>query len=139
MPTTIQSILESYNDNVVALALHLETITPDILARYPEQTTEEEEETFTESLDDAKDLIDDGDYLSLTDSEAGPLWDARLEEYSDDVILPELPEAYHRYFDREAWKNDAEVDWRGHSLAWYDGEENEQVYNGTTYYIYRNN
>lgn len=110
MPSTIQSILESYDDNVVALALHLETITPDILARYPEQTTEEEEETFTESLDDAKDLIDDGDYLSLDDEEADSLLDERLEEYIDDIILPELPEHLQAYFGSASWKRDARID-----------------------------
>lgn len=132
MPSTIQSILESYNDNVVALALHLGTIPVETLYNT-------DDSDMIENLDDAKDLIDDGDYLSLDDEEADSLWDTRLEEYIDDVILPELPEAYHLYFDREAWKNDARIDWRGHSIAWYDGGENEQVYNGTTYYIYRNN
>jgi len=43
------------------------------------------------------------------------------------------------YFDEDAWKYDAKMDGRGHSLASYDGNENEETVNDETYYIYRIN
>lgn len=133
--TTIQSILDNYNDNVIALALHLETIVPDILI----DTSESTSNLIIEALDEAKELIDDSDYLSLTDSEADDIEDERLDDYIDECILPELPDHLQAYFDDKAWKRDARYDWRGHIIASYDGEEHEQEYNGTTYYIYRIN
>lgn len=65
------------------------------------------------------------EYLVVTDDEANDLWYAYLENYIDEVILPQLPEQYRFYFDREAWKSDAECDGRAHSLSHYDGNEDE--------------
>ena len=39
----------------------------------------------------------------------------------------------------DAWKRDARMDGRGHSLSSYDGHENEETVEGTTFYIYRIN
>lgn len=81
------------------------------------------------------------DYLILTDEEAYEKWDEALDNYIDDCILPELPEYYRYYFDRESFKFDAKMDGRGHSLAPYDGEENEEYVEEfrQTFYIYRLN
>lgn len=81
------------------------------------------------------------DYLILTDEEADEKWDESLEDYIDCCILPELPEQYRRYFDCESFKFDAKFDGRGHSLASYDGEENEEYVEEfrQTFYIYRLN
>lgn len=79
------------------------------------------------------------EYLILTDSEADDKWDNALEDYIDECIIPEIPEDYQIYFDREKWKRDARHDGRGHSIATYDGDEDEVEYNGETYYIYRMN
>lgn len=75
------------------------------------------------------------EYVVLTDDEADDAWDAELESYIDDCL--EIPESIEPYFDREAWKRDARMDGRGHSLSRYDGNEYEQTVNGTTYYLYR--
>lgn len=79
------------------------------------------------------------EYLVMTDGEADHMWDEYLESFIDEVILPEMPEHLQNYFDNEAWKRDARMDGRGHSLASYDGAENEQEVEGTTYYLYRIN
>ena len=66
------------------------------------------------------------EYLVVTDDEANDLWDAYLENYIDRIfILPQLPEQYRFYFDREAWKSDAKQGGRAHSLNRYDGSEDE--------------
>lgn len=80
-----------------------------------------------------------GTYLVVTDSEADDLWDEELENYINDCILPEIPEAYQSYFDSESWKSDARMDGRGQALSSYDGNEEEETVNGVTYYIYRTN
>lgn len=82
---------------------------------------------------------DGGEYLVLTDDEADEAWNDSLDNYIDDCILPEIAEPYRMYFDDEKWKDDAKVDGRGHSLASYDGGEDYEDINGTTYYIYRVN
>ena len=79
------------------------------------------------------------DYKVLTDSEADALWDDYLESYIDDIILPEMPETFRYYFDNDAWKRDARMDGRGHSLNPYDGSEEYEEVNGEDYYIYRTN
>lgn len=79
------------------------------------------------------------EYLVVTDSEADELWDADFENYVDECILHELPEAYRGYFDTEKWKSDAKIDGRAHSLSRYDGDEDEIEIDGETFYIYRQN
>lgn len=79
--------------------------------------------------------IKGNEYLFGTDSEMDELWDEYLDNYIDECILPELPEAYRQYFDDEKWKSDASYDGRARSLASYDG--NEESYGD--YYFYRTN
>ena len=81
--------------------------------------------------------IEDESYLVLMDSEADALWEDYLEDYIDDIVLPELPEHLQTYFDRESWMDDARMDGRGHSLSTYDGNEYSETVGKTTYYIYR--
>ena len=82
---------------------------------------------------------ENAEYLVLTDDEADQRWDEDLENYIDDCILYQLPEQYRQYFDRESWKDDARNDGRGNSLNRYNGNEDYEDVNGTTYYIYRTN
>lgn len=77
------------------------------------------------------------EYLAGTDSEMDDLWDEDLENYIDECILPDLPENARRYFDNEAWKSDARMDGRAHSLNRYDDSEEEAEINGTSYFAYR--
>jgi hypothetical protein len=86
-------------------------------------------------------------YTIYTDQEADDAWDAELDNYIDECLMPEIKdENLKRYFDTDAWKEDARQDGRGHSLGRYDGEENEQailINEGTDseekeyFYIYR--
>ena len=73
------------------------------------------------------------EYQVLTDDEADVLWDEYLDSYIDDCL--EIPESIEPYFDRDAWKSDAQMDGRGHSLSSYDGCENESG----EFFIYRTN
>lgn len=79
------------------------------------------------------------EYLVVDDETADRLWDDALESYIDECILHELPERYRSYFDSEAWKKDARIDGRAHSLDRYDGNELCEHVGSTIYYIYRQN
>lgn len=85
------------------------------------------------------------DYLVLTDEEADEKWDEELDNYIEECIKPEIDKievgnlSSYIKFDEEAWKRDARFDGRGHAISRYDGNENEETVNGTTYYIYRQN
>ena len=82
------------------------------------------------------------DYIGwrvLTEDEAEAAFEKALDNILDDVILPNLDEALQCYFDRDAWKRDAQYDGRGHHLNYYDRKEYNEVVNGTSYYIYRVN
>lgn len=149
-----KDFLNDYDDKVIALAQHLGIdLEPDFNEdNYPTEdyTKEEIEEARTDAIADVLSELDSireeynntysycrEEYLVLTDEEADEYWDDSLENYIDEVIMPEIPECYQSYFDRDSWKRDAEYDGRGHSLSTYDGCENEEEVNGTTYYIYR--
>ena len=67
----------------------------------------------------------EGDYMVLTDYESDVAWEASIDSYIDECILPELPERYQMYFDRKQFHYDAQMDGRGHSLSTYDGIEHE--------------
>lgn len=77
------------------------------------------------------------DYIAGTDDECDTEWEADLDNYLDDCVLPDLPENMKGYFDRERWMNDAKMDGRGHSLNRYDGSEESYSINGTEYFAYR--
>jgi hypothetical protein len=88
---------------------------------------------------DVEEYNEYGDWKVYTDSEADDAWDESLDQYVEECILPELPASMRYYFDTEKWKDDARIDGRGHCLSGYDGCEQEQEVNGTTYYLYRQN
>lgn len=79
------------------------------------------------------------DYQVYTDQEADEAWEEYLDSYIDDCVLLDIPKQYHSYFDDEAFKRDCKYDGRGHSLASYDGNEQEQTIDGVTYYLYKIN
>lgn len=70
--------------------------------------------------------INGDDLLILTDSEADDREEEELDNFIEECILPELPDCYQNYFDCDAWKRDAHFDGRGHIIARYDGNENEE-------------
>ncbi len=110
------------NEKIIALAKHLEVDVNEIENDYENNYSYEGEE-----------------YLVVTDDEADELQDESFDNYLDECILNELPENLRYYFDADKWKEDAKYDGRGHCLSSYDGNENEETVNGTTYYIYRTN
>lgn len=77
----------------------------------------------------------DAEYLVVTDDEADALWDEDLDNYIDECL--EIPGHLKNYFDREAWKRDARVEGRAHSLNRYDGREDSVDVDGERFYIYR--
>ena len=77
------------------------------------------------------------DYLVLTDAEADERWEEALNNYLEECVYPDLPKHLIGYFDEEAWKRDARMDGRGHSLATYDGHEHYETIDGDEFYIYR--
>lgn len=112
------------NERIQALMLH---------------TGDTEADNYTEGYNEQTIEHDGAEYLVVTDSEADDMWEESLDNYIDECILPELPEWVQNYFDDEGWKSDARHDGRGNSLSSYDGFENEENFEGTTYYIYRMN
>lgn len=86
-----------------------------------------------EGYDDQHFDAQGAEYMVLDDSEA----DAAEDEYLDQLLDDEgvVEGASSPYFDREAWKRDAKIDGRGHSLAHYDGNEEEYG----DFFIYRTN
>ena len=89
------------------------------------------------NFDDAESLIDGDEYLVLTDDEADTMAREDGYNYFDDIILSEVPEFIHRYIDQDSWVEDYLQDGRGNIIARYDGVEDTQEINNTTYYIYR--
>jgi hypothetical protein len=79
--------------------------------------------------------VSDGDYLVLDDNEAEQRFEESITEYINDCVLSEIPKQYQSYFDYKAFIKDCNCDGRGHTLASYDGEENEI----DEYFIYRTN
>jgi hypothetical protein len=73
------------------------------------------------------------EFLVLTDDEADEALDDYLEQLLDEDGM--VSGADSPYFDRDAWKRDAAMDGRGHSLAGYDGDEHECG----DYLLYRTN
>ena len=151
-----KELLSNYDDKVIALAQHLDiNMEPDFnIEDYPtDEYTEEEiqqamEDAIQEVADELDNITNDYDntysyyseeYEVLTDSEADDRQEEELDNYIEECILPEIPEAYQNYFDEEAWKRDARMDGRGHTISRYDGCENEEKVNDTWYYIYRQN
>ena len=115
----------------------------EALEQYDKLTPETKEIcTFAEYCNDNLTEVEEyeesnGDWLVCDDSEADELWEQSLDNYIDEIITPELPETYRYYFDNEAWKEDARMDGRGHSLNTYDGNEYEQTIEGETFYLYK--
>lgn len=112
------------DEKIIALGIHLD-ITP----------TEANEDIEQSDDDDCVYSYSGIEYLVCTDEEADEKWDEDLDDYINHCS--EIPDHLKNYFDREAWKIDAEQDGRGHFLSRYDGVENNEEVNDITYYIYK--
>lgn len=117
------------DERIAALAKHLECSIDDV--------SEERGDLYGEGECFS---AEGGEYVVCTDEEADRAWDASLDSYIDDCIMPELSGTLSQYFDTEKWKRDARFDGRGHSLSSYDSNENEiRLSDGSYLYIYRTN
>ena len=91
-------------------------------------------------IDDSEISFDGEELLILTDDEAESAYEEELDNYFNEVVLPEIPEQYQLYIDYEKWYHDARIDGsRGDSLASYDGcEERHKIEydDGEEEYIY---
>lgn len=113
---------DEYDDKVLALAAFLDI--------HPEEVSGNRYD------DNVFDACGEG-YLVVDDGERDDLWEASIQGYLDELVLPEFPETMRRYFDEEAWKSDARDDGAGISLAPYDHVES--LSDDGLYYIYRTN
>ena len=134
----INELLNDYDEKIIALAQHL-NINIDIDEYYTIEELKEELNNIKEGYTYNIFEYYNEEYEVLTDEEADERWEEELQHYIDECILPELPDFAARYFDEEAWKRDAKIDGRGHSLSRYDGCEYEEKVNDTWFYIYRQN
>lgn len=75
-------------------------------------------------------------WLVLTESESNQAILDHLNNYLDEFVLPEIPQKYHTYFDREAWIRDNEAD-ACSELATHDGNEKTFTLGTEEVYIYR--
>lgn len=110
----------------LALAQHLQIDTDCI-----------EDSIGTLGYDNCTFETDDGEYLVLTEEEAEDRWEESLDSYIEECL--EIPEHIRNYFDEDAWKADARMDGRGHSLSSYDGVEYTETVDDIEFYIFRTN
>ena len=163
MTTFAEELIEEFGEKVIALAQHLGLETDldetefQISADEEFEDEEEKQERLQELADERHDKIEEikdelnsitneydhvynyysEEYIVATDEEADEIEDEYLDNYIDECL--EIPDHIRPYFDEEKWKDDARYDGRGHIISTYDGCENEEKVNGTTYYIYRMN
>ena len=147
-------LVDEYGEKVIALAQSLGiSLEPDFNADdYPtdeyteEEIAEEKQSAIEEIKDELNNIVNEYDctysyhreeYIVATDEEADEIEDEYLDNYIDECL--EIPDNIRPYFDEEKWKDDARMDGRGHIISTYDGCEDEEDVNGTTYYIYRTN
>lgn len=83
--------------------------------------------------------VDDGEYLVSTDDEADEWEEEGLRQLFDDMVPREVRDSFiGRYIDADKFVEEQSGN-RGENINGYDGTEEEVEFEGTTYYIYRNN
>ena len=118
-------LFDDFNDSECALALALML---DLCINEIDDIVEERNNRW---------CVQGTDYLAGTDEEMDEFWDEDLNNYLEECVYPDLPDHLRNYFDDEAWKSDARVDGRGHSLNHWDSSELSYCINSTWYYAYR--
>lgn len=81
--------------------------------------------------------VDDGEYLVMTDSEADDWEEEGLRSLFQDMTSG-VEGFVKNYLDEERFVEENSGN-RGENINGYDGTEEEVEFEGTTYYIYRNN
>ena len=82
-------------------------------------------------------VVDDGEYIVLTDEEADDFETEYLESIFREMTHS-IPDNLERYMDIDKFTCENSGN-RGENISGYDGVELSQDYDGTTYYIYRSN
>jgi hypothetical protein len=135
--------LEALHDSILDWKEKYKDLKNDKLTALNQHLQLEGEELLTEdnisSYDDSCFEEGSSEYMVLTDDEANDKWEEALDGYLEECVYPELSDPLKNYFDDEAWKRDARMDGRGHSLSSYDGHEHEEKVGEVTYYIYQTN
>jgi len=139
-PKTLQDVFNNDPQKILMDPIVREKL--DMLFEHvtlPKEERLELEEHFynEEHLDEVE--TSEGDYRVLTDGETLEEWEDQIDQYIDDCVLCELPEAYRCYFDSEKFMKDCSYDGYGHTLSPYDGSEEESTINGNLYYLFRTN
>ena len=76
----------------------------------------------------------------MTDAEADEMFQENMDNYIDEVVLPEIPAPYDMYFDYEKFIRDVKLEQgRGPTLAAGDGEEVELISGGDYFFMYVQN
>lgn len=123
----LQEWRDEYGDDHVALAIHLDVEPSELCeAKYVHYGMRVYE-------------LGQQAYAVGDDCEADSAWEDVLDNWFDEIVLPQVPQHLQMYIDRQKWCEDAEADGRGHALSSYDGEECSEVVGGTEWYIYRIN
>ena len=82
-------------------------------------------------------IINDGEYLVLTDEEADE-WEREGLEQLFDEMTHGVPEHLKRFMDSDAYVEEYSGN-RGENINGYDGTEESITFDGVEYFIYRNN
>ena len=105
---------------------------------------EELEDKIQELESEIEELEDDEDSYEFTEEAKEKYVESRMDDVRYDPVrfLRDygLEREIENFIDQESFIEDViNSDGRGHTIASYDGNEDEVEYEGTTYYIYRMN
>lgn len=148
----ITSIIEAFDNTAEYFVWQGENATPDMdeddrLEKYYETDIpdvidgDEDYEKILALMEHTGDTWDECDsnigdkYTVFTDAEAEKEFVERINSRME-YVMDEIPTHLRQYFNEEEYISD-NFDDRGSELSSYDGCENEETINGTTYYIYK--
>ena len=124
----------------------------EMIGEFNEELEETDDSIMREELEDKiqdleseiEDLEDDEDSYEFTEEAKEKYVESRMDDVRYDPVrfLRDygLEREIENFIDQESFIEDViNSDGRGHTIASYDGNEDEVEYEGTTYYIYRMN
>ena len=124
----------------------------EMIGEFNEELEETDDSIMREELEDKiqdleseiEDLEDDEDSYEFTEEAKERYVESRMDDVRYDPVrfLRDygLEREIENFIDQESFIEDViNSDGRGHTIASYDGNEDEVEYEGTTYYIYRMN
>ncbi len=78
-------------------------------------------------------------YGVVMDEHVEDIFKNYMQEYIDNVVTPEIPEAYRNYFDEERFIDDVKDNDGMGGMASYDGDDNEVYIGDQLWHIFRVN